>query len=53
MELCSSCFGLPLNFIASIWFGWPFGQGLCAATAFVMSVSGKQYLFKNNLYVLD
>lgn len=40
-DFCVSFLGTPWSFFAAIYRGWPFGDKLCIAYAFLMAISGE------------
>ena len=44
-ELGIASYGLPVDFLASINFGWKGGKELCLATGFLLTTFGKNVLF--------
>ena len=40
-ETLITLFGLPVDFTASLNFGWKMGKNLCKATGFILTTSGK------------
>ena len=42
-ETMITIFGLPIDFLASYYFGWKMGKNLCLATGFILTTAGKIY----------
>ena len=40
-ETLIAVFGLPIDFLASYYYGWKMGKSVCILTGFILSTSGK------------
>ena len=40
-ETVIACYGLPVDFLASLGYGWKMGKTLCIATGFILTTVGK------------
>ena len=47
-ELGIASYGLPVDFVASINFGWKGGKELCQATGFLLTTFGMLYFYQVN-----
>ena len=43
-ELVTAAYGIPVDFAASIQHGWKMGKGMCDATGFLLTLSGKYHM---------
>ena len=45
-EMMIASYGLPVDFVATINYGWKMGKELCETTGFILTTSGR--FFKTN-----
>jgi thiamine transporter ThiT len=46
-ESIITIYGLPIDFLASYYFGWKMGKTLCLLSGVMLTISGK--IYKNNV----
>ena len=44
-EFFIASYGLPIDFAASLYYGWKLGRKLCLATGFILTSSGEKFTF--------
>lgn len=50
-EMMIASYGLPVDFIATINYGWKLGKPMCMATGFILTTSGLlSYFNKKNIF---
>ena len=43
-DMIMSSYGIPININAALSYGWKMGKGMCYATGFILTLSGKHIL---------
>ena len=52
-EIIIASYGLPIDFVASIQYGWKLGKKLCLATGFILTTTGNYIFILNNALIAN